>query len=82
LLCCIGFAYSVGIEELIGLTEFHLLDKTRRALCGVHVDLREGHAAATNSREVTCPHCLRLVFLEYSRPLSPAEPRIIHQLAG
>lgn len=62
--------------EEFGLTEYHLLQRnTRVSLCGVPVDYRDGHTVATNSREVTCPHCLRLVYLEQSRPPLPAEPR-------
>jgi len=37
--------------EDIGLTEFHLLERNSRvSLCGVPVDLRDGHTVATSSR--------------------------------
>jgi hypothetical protein len=60
--------------EDFGLTEYHLLERgTRRSLCGVQVDFEDGHTVATNSQELTCPHCMRLVFLEYAQPPEPTE---------
>lgn len=62
--------------EDFGLTEYHLLAHgTRRSLCGIDVDL-DGHTVATTSQELTCSQCMRLVFLEYSRPPVPAESRL------
>jgi hypothetical protein len=64
------------VEEF-GPTEYHLLQHgTRRSLCGIDIDLHDGHTVATNSRELICPQCMRLVFLEYSRPPVPAEPQL------
>ncbi len=47
-----------------------------RAQCGIDVDFRDGHIVVINSRELTCPHCMRLVSLEYARPPVPAEPQL------
>jgi hypothetical protein len=64
------------VEEF-GLTEYHILQRnTRTSLCGVRVDLRDGHTVATNSREVMCQHCLRLVYLQYSVAPVAAERRL------
>jgi hypothetical protein len=63
--------------EQFGLTEYHLLKRgTRRSLCGIDVDFHNGHTVATNSQELTCPNCMRLVYLELSQPPVPAQPQM------